>query len=217
MGVAALNIRFLRKAGVSAADAVSSVGVSQVVAFVAHAVILLTFAALAGTSGRGSLLPPTWVWIALAAAAACLLISAVVPAGREFLRSWLVPVLRRVIPRLLDIAQRPLKLAEGIGGALLVTSAYIGCFDACVRALGGSVALAAVAVVYLTSSAIASAVPTPRGLGTVEAALSAGLAAAGMAGPKPVSAALLFRLVTFWLPVPVGWVAMHYLQRKDAI
>ena len=62
-----MNIRFLRKAGVSAADAVSSVGVSQVVAFVAHAVMLLTFAALAGTSGRGSLLPPTWVWIALAA------------------------------------------------------------------------------------------------------------------------------------------------------
>jgi len=38
-----------------------------------------------------------------------------------------------------------------------------------------------------------------------------------MAGPKAVSAALLFRLVTFWLPVPIGWVATHYLQRKDAL
>lgn len=217
VGVAALNIRFLRKAGVSAADAVSSVGVSQVVAFAVHAVMLLTFAALAGTSSRHSLLPPTWVWIALAAAVACLLISAAVPAGRTLLRSWLSPALSRAVPRLLDIAQRPMKLAEGVGGALLLTSAYIGCLDASVRALGGSVALAGVAVVYLTSSAIASAVPTPGGLGTTEAALSAGLAAAGMAGPKAVSAALVFRLVTFWLPVPIGWVAMHYLQRKDAI
>jgi hypothetical protein len=28
---------------------------------------------------------------------------------------------------------------------------------------------------------------------------------------------LLFRLVTFWLPVPVGWVALNYLERKHAI
>ena len=98
----------------------------------------------------------------------------------------------------------------------MADAAYIGCLEACVRALGGSGALPAVAVVYLTSTAIASAVPTPGGLGMVEAALSAGLAAAGMAGPKAVSAALLFRLVTFWLPVPIGWVTMHNLQREDA-
>jgi hypothetical protein len=28
---------------------------------------------------------------------------------------------------------------------------------------------------------------------------------------------LLFRLATFWLPVPAGWAALHFLQRKDAI
>ena len=28
---------------------------------------------------------------------------------------------------------------------------------------------------------------------------------------------LLFRLLTFWLPVPVGWVALNYLERKGAI
>ncbi len=117
VGVAAPNIRFLRKAGVSAADAVSSVGVAQVVAFVVHAAMLLTFAALTGTSSRNSLLPPNWAWIALAVAVAGLLISAAVPAGRSFLRSWLKPLLSRAIPRLLDIAQQPMKLAEG-GGAV---------------------------------------------------------------------------------------------------
>jgi glycosyltransferase 2 family protein len=32
-----------------------------------------------------------------------------------------------------------------------------------------------------------------------------------------LSAVLLFRLLTFWLPIPVGWVAMNYLQRHDAL
>jgi uncharacterized membrane protein YbhN (UPF0104 family) len=25
---------------------------------------------------------------------------------------------------------------------------------------------------------------------------------------------LLFRLLTFWLPVPIGWAAMNYLERQ---
>ena len=122
-----------------------------------------------------------------------------------------------MIPRLLDIAQQPVKLAEGIGGALLVTVSYILCLQTSVLALGGSVPFVSVAIVYLTGSAIGSAVPTPGGLGAVEAALSAGLTAAGMPGISAVSAVLLYRTVTFWLPVPLGWVALTYLQRHEAL
>jgi uncharacterized membrane protein YbhN (UPF0104 family) len=217
VGGVALNIRYLRKANVSPADAGSSVGVSQVIAFSLHMLLLVIFAALTRTTRKDSLRPPDWVWIALAALAAVILIVVAIPAGRRLLRSRLAPALSQVIPRLLDIVQRPAKLAVGIGGALLLTAAYILCLDASVLALGGSVALASVAVVYLTGSAIGSAVPTPGGVGAVEAALSAGLTAAGMPGAKAISAVLLFRLVTFWLPVPIGWVAMNYLQRHDAL
>ncbi len=135
------------------------------------------------------------------------------PAGRRLVQSRVAPVISQVVPRLLDVAQQPAKLTEGIGGALLVTAGNILCLDASVRALGASVSLASVAVVYLTGNAIASVVPTPGGLGAVEAALSAGLTAAGLAGTTAVSAVLLFRTLTFWLPVAVGWVALHYLQR----
>jgi len=57
-------------------------------------------------------------------------------------------------------------------------------------------------------------VPTPGGLGAVEAALTAGLTATGLPGAVAVSSVLLFRLLTFWFPVPVGWVALSYLERK---
>ena len=217
VGGVALNIRYLRKAGVSPADAGSSVGVSQVIAFALHLLMLIIFAAFTRTARAHSLRPPNWVWIALATLAVVVLIVLAIPAGRRLLRSRLAPALSQVIPRLLDIAQRPAKLAVGIGGALLLTVAYIFCLETSVLAFGGAVALTSVAVVYLTGSAIGSAVPTPGGIGAVEAALSAGLTAAGMPGAKAIGAVLLFRLVTFWLPVPVGWLAMHYLQRHDAL
>jgi uncharacterized membrane protein YbhN (UPF0104 family) len=217
VGGVALNLRYLNKAKVEPADAAASVGVSQVFAFAMHLTLLVIFAALTGTSHSTSLKPPGWVYIALAVLAAAALVGLSFPAGRRLVRSRIAPALGQVIPRLLDIAQRPAKLAEGIGGAFVVTAAYILCLAASVRAVGGHVALVGVAIVFLTGSALGSVVPTPGGLGAVEAALSAGLTAAGLPGAAAVSAVLLFRLLTFWLPVPVGWGALSYLQRHGAL
>jgi uncharacterized membrane protein YbhN (UPF0104 family) len=215
VGGVALNLRYLHKADVEPADAAASVGVSQVFAFALHLILLVIFAALTGTST--TLRPPGWVWIALGVLGAGVIVVLSIPAGRRLARSRLAPALGQVIPRLLDVAQRPVKLAEGIGGAFLVTACYILALEASVLAVGGHASLPAVAVVFLTGNALGSAVPTPGGIGAVEAALTAGLKLAGLAGGIALSAVLLFRLITFWLPVPVGWVALHYLQRKDAI
>ena len=181
-----------------------------------HLVLLITFVAITG-SERQSLQPPTWVYFVVGSLVVIVLIVLAIPAGRRLLRARLAPVLSQVVPRLLAVMQQPRKLAEGIGGALLLTGANIFCLDACIRALGGSLPLASTAVVYLTGAALGSAVPTPGGLGAVEAALSAGLTAAGLPGAISLSAVLLFRTITFWLPVPVGWGAFNYLERHDYI
>jgi uncharacterized membrane protein YbhN (UPF0104 family) len=213
VGSAALNIRYLQRNGVPAASATASVGVSQVVALVLHMLLLLVFAVITGAGHVHPLGAPGYVYVVLAALVAALIAAFAVPPARRLLRARLVPTLAQVIPRLLDIAHSPRKLGEGIGGALLLTLAYVLCLAACVRAVGGTVPITSVFVVYLTGSALGSAAPTPGGLGAVEVALSAGLTAAGMAGATALSAVLLFRLLTFWLPVPLGWVAFTYLQR----
>jgi uncharacterized membrane protein YbhN (UPF0104 family) len=218
VGGVALNLRYLRKRNLTSADAVASIGVSQVIAFTLHLTLLVIFIAVAGSSHDTSLhRPPDWTYIALAVLVSVALVVLAIPAGRRLLLSRLTSTVSQVIPRLLDLVQQPAKLAEGIGGTLVVDAAYIGCLAVSVRAFGGSLSLAAVAVVYLTGSAIGSAVPTPGGIGAVEAALAAGLTAAGMHGATAFSAVLLFRAVTFWLPVPVGWAALGYLQRRDVL
>jgi glycosyltransferase 2 family protein len=216
VGGAALNIRYLQRQKIPAAVAAASVGLSQVVAFVLHLLLLVVFAAITGSQAH-SLQPPTWVYFVIAGLILVVLTVVAIPAGRRLLRARLAPVLGQVVPRLLAVMQQPRKLAEGIGGALLLTAAYILCLAACIRALGGSVPLASTAVVYLTGAALGSAVPTPGGLGAVEAALSAALTAAGLPGATSVSAVLLFRTITFWLPIPVGWGAFNYLERHDYI
>jgi uncharacterized membrane protein YbhN (UPF0104 family) len=214
VGGAALNIRYLQRRRVPAAVAAASVGLSQVVAFVLHILLIVVFAAITGSQGH-SLQPPNWVYFVIAGLIVIVLAVVAIPAGRRLIRARLAPVLGQVLPRLLAVVQQPRKLAEGIGGALLLDGAYILCLAACIQALGGSASLASIALVYLTGSALGSAVPTPGGLGAVEAALSAGLTAAGLPGSTAVSAVLLFRTLTFWLPVPVGWGAFNYLERHE--
>jgi len=137
------------------------------------------------------------------------------PAGRRLVRARLSPTFSQVLPQLIEVAQHPRKLAEGIGGALLLSLAYILCLSACVAAFGREVPFAKIGFVYLTGAALGSIIPTPGGLGAVEAALTAGLTAAGVPGAVAVSAVLLFRLLTFWLPVPCGWVALNFLERRQ--
>ena len=123
---------------VAPADAVASVGVSQVIALALHLTLLAIFAALAGHVEEHRAQPPDWTYIALAVLVAAVLVVLAVPACRKLLLSRLATTLGQVIPRLLDVAQQPAKLAEGIGGALLVTAAYICCLAVSVRAFGGS-------------------------------------------------------------------------------
>ena len=213
VGGATLNIRYLQRRKVPAPVAAASVGVSQVVAFVLHILLLVVFVALAGAVAKQPFSPPDWSYFVLAGLVVVAGVVLALPAGRQLLRARVAPTLGQVLPRLLEVAQQPRKLAEGVGGEVLLSLAYIGCLAACVQAFHGSVAIASIAVVYLTGSALGSIIPTPGGLGAVEAALTAGLVAAGLHGTEAASAVLLFRLLTFWLPVPFGWAALSFLER----
>lgn len=215
VGVMALNIQYLRKSGVPTAGAATSVAVNQVVAVMSYLVLLVLFGVASGTSTSGHLPVPAWAFVVLGVAVAVILLVMAIPRGREWLLARVVPTVREVLPRLAYMATRPWKLAQGIGGTLALNAGYITALCAAVAAFGGGIALVTVAVVYLAGGAIGSAAPTPGGLGAVEAAIATGLAAAGMPGASAVSAVLLFRLATFWLPVPIGWLAYAWMQRRN--
>jgi glycosyltransferase 2 family protein len=217
LGAIAINLRYLTKAGLHPALAAASVGVSQVGAFVVHIVLLTGFAIAAGTQADFTFDPPPWAVIAAIIAALMVIIAFAVPWVRRYVFGRVRPLLREVIPRLVTVAQRPTKLLEGIGGIVLLNVGYIITLMACVRAFGGDINIAAIAVVYLAGATIGQAAPTPGGLGAVEAALAAGLTAAGLPGGVAVSSVLLFRLITFWIPTIPGYLAFNWLTKKGAL
>ena len=140
-----------------------------------------------------------------------------IPQVRRLTNERVAPLLREVGPRLITVAQRPTKLIEGIGGILLLNLAFIAVLYASIEAFGGDLSIAVVAVVYLAGATIGQAAPTPGGLGAVEAALTAGLTAAGLDGGIALSAVLLYRVVTFWIPTIPGYWAFTWLTKRGAL
>ncbi|WP_055695757.1 lysylphosphatidylglycerol synthase transmembrane domain-containing protein [Streptomyces prasinopilosus] len=220
VGGVALNTRFLQRAGVRPGLAVASVGASQLFGLGCHILMLLAFGYLTGTEKTPSLSPSRTVIAGLLTVAVLVLVVTSVPFLRKFLFTRVRSLFAGVVPRMLDVLQRPQKLATGIGGMLLLTACFVLCLYASVRAFGDgttSVSLAGVAVVFLAGNALGSAAPTPGGVGAVEATLTVGLIAVGLPSEVAAPAVLLFRLLTLWLPVLPGWLAFNHLTRKEAL
>jgi len=137
--------------------------------------------------------------------------------GRRFASGKLIPGLRSAAASLKRVAQRPGKMVMLFGGSALITLAYIGAFAASIEAFGGGPGIAPIGAVYLGAAALAAAAPSPGGLGALEAALVAGLTGVGMAAGPAVSAVLLYRLATYWLPVAPGWLCWRVLQRREYV
>ena len=217
VGTVAINVRFLERSGVDPAVAVSSVGLVQLIMFIGHVVLLVLFGVLAGTGAESSFAPPQAAVIAVLVVVSAAIVALSLPVGRRLIQSRVRPLVSRVIPRLVAVFQVPSKLATGIGGALLLNLAYIGALFTSVRAFDGHLTFAAVAVVYLAGSVVGAVVPTPGGIGAIEVAMAGGLTAAGLPGSIAVSAVLLYRIATFWVPIPIGWLSLTYLQRAGAL
>jgi uncharacterized protein (TIRG00374 family) len=73
----------------------------------------------------------------------------------------------------------------------------------------------ALTLLAFTTASMLGLIPiTPGGLGFVEAGLTGTLALAGVSGGNALVTTLVYRLLTFWLPLPVGAVAAIVFRRR---
>ena len=219
VGGMALNARFLQKSGTPAPASIAAVGVNALAGAVLHVVLIVVFFALAGHDLTKAFKLPSGSKILLVLAVLLAVIGIVLATrpGRRWTRKQLVPGARSAAGSVRQAAASPVKLGLLVGGSALITLAYIAALAASVQAFGGGPGLAVIGAVYLAAAALAAVAPTPGGLGAIEAALVAGLTGVGMQAGPAVSAVLLYRLATYWLPVLPGWLCWRSLQHREYV
>jgi undecaprenyl-diphosphatase len=215
LGGIGLNVRYLQRAGMDRPAAVGAVAVNTAAGALIHVLGLLIAAFLVGrTELSGAHIPRGWpVLVALAGVLAAGGLVFWSPLGR---RRLVTPALRAG-RELAGVLRRPAKAAQLLGGSTGVTLTYALTLACCLAAFGAQVPLVSTVAVYLAGAAVASVSPTPGGLGVMEAALVAGLTAVGAATGPAVAGVLVFRLLTFWLPILPGWLGYRALRADGTI
>ncbi|WP_081861455.1 lysylphosphatidylglycerol synthase transmembrane domain-containing protein [Cellulomonas sp. HZM] len=217
IGPAAMNLRLLTKRGVSATLAGATVALVQVSQFIVTVALLVVLTIASGNKESTLPVSPV-VLLVIAIVAALVAASLLIPAVRQWVLAKTMPTIRQTWPRLVDVLGRPWRLALAVGGNLLMTLGYVAAFDACLRAFGQEATLIQVAIIYLAGNTAGAMVPTPGGMGAIEAALAGSLSAVtGINIGIATSVAILFRVVTYWLRIPIGWVSMRVLQRQGEL
>jgi len=219
VGGLALSTRFLQKSGLGALRATAAVALQQSVQVIAHVGLLIFFSAAAGASANLSHFVPSATVLYLIAGVALGLIGAFlfVPTLRHWLATAVRPRLKEVIGDLAELSREPKRLGLIVLGSAGTTLGAALALWASIEAFGGDTSFVTVTVVTMVGGTLASAAPTPGGVGAVEAALIGGLAAFGLPAAIAVPSVLLYRMLTCWLPVFIGWPVMRWLTRNEMI
>lgn len=217
VGNIALNTRYLQTSGLSPTIAGASVGVAQVAQFCSYFVLLVISGVLAGTGPAVSFSPSPVLVAGILVVVILLLGVLALPKVRALLTDRVLPQVKSAVPQVLAVLQHPAKLTQLLGGALLLDMSFVAALVCATRAFGAQAPVASIAVVYFAGAIVGSAVPTPGGLGGIEAAMSFGLISIGVDSGTAVSSVLLYRLATYWLPIPFGWFSLNRLQKVGAI
>jgi pimeloyl-ACP methyl ester carboxylesterase/uncharacterized membrane protein YbhN (UPF0104 family) len=102
--------------------------------------------------------------------------------------------------------------ALAIGDALVNWLADAAVLAVSILAVGAAVPWRDMLLVYLAGIGAQSLSLTPGGLAITEGAISVALVASGLHVGQAVAAAVLYRLVSFWLIAAVGWLILLVLR-----
>jgi uncharacterized protein (TIRG00374 family) len=123
-------------------------------------------------------------------------------------------VMKRIGQRLRDLGTDRLLLRRSLMWAALNWLLDAFCLWCFVAAFGSYVSPIDLFVAYAVGNVLAAIPLTPGGLGLVEAAVSAALVGFGLTKGVATLAVIGWRLVNFWLPIPVG-AGMYVSLRVD--
>lgn len=217
---------YLHALGATVGETTATLGLDAVAGVVVHLVLLAAAGALVGRFPHPKLALPDHLGVVIAVAGGLAVVG--LAAGVWWYRrrhgsGWgelvrrFVTALREGRAEFAGALRSPRRAALLLGGSVLITGAQIACLGLSVTAFDGRVDVVTVAFVYLAGAAVSSVSPTPGGLGAMEAALVSGLTLFGVAAGPAVTGVLLYRVLTFWLPILPGAVAVRRLRRRDLL
>ncbi|MER8030073.1 lysylphosphatidylglycerol synthase domain-containing protein [Streptomyces bauhiniae] len=211
IGAGAVNLRFLLRCGLPMGRSAGALAVKAGAGGVSKLLLIAVLVPFCPGLLRVPEVPLVWLTGALGAA---LLVTAVA-AGPLWPRCR--RALGAVMADVRAVHARPARAAALWGGSLGFAALHCGVVVAVSRAVALPLPAPEVALLYLAASGAAALLPTPGGLGSLDAALVLALATSGAPAETAASAVLGYRMLTVWLPLSPGLLTLAVLLRRKAL
>ncbi len=213
----ALAVRFFQKMGANTTEAMAVGLIDSLSGFVIQAIIIIvmlisgatpiTAARTSGTGFNGAV-----IVLVVVLALVAVIVALSIPRVRRYLRAraadgkaalYVLRSRRNVVLLFL--------------GNLAAQAMFAGVLWLSLLAFGQHASFAQLLLVNTLVSLFAGLMPVPGGIGVTEAALTAGLVAIGIPDSAAISAAIVYRVATYYLPPLYGAPAMSWLRKGSYI
>jgi undecaprenyl-diphosphatase len=212
LGGLGLHGVYLYKRGHSGAESTVVVSVNNLVGIAANVLLIVGVVLLRPATLHGFLKHPSaldWRLGLIVLLVVALLLA--IPFVRSRLAKFAVNLLASVRKIRLYKVLLALLFAAGL------TATYTCVLYATSRSLGLHLDVLQIFIVFSFGMLTSTATPTPGGLVGAEAGLFAGFSAYGVSAPLAGAAVLLYRLITYWLPLVPGAFALMLARRRELL
>ena len=226
VAVLGARVRFFQKQGQDATSAVSSGVLVSTASWVVKGSLFLIALPFAWGSfhfttnpsgGNGHSRAITLVLAVVCGIGIALGVVLFVPRIRSVVAKELAPKATEIKAHLVELSQRPRKLASVFGGSVASQLLVAAALGASLHAFDAHLSIAELLVVLTLGSVLGGISPVPGGMGVVEAGMIIGLTSFGIPDDIAVSAVFVQRLFTAYLPPIAGWFALIWLRRRDLL
>ena len=208
--------RYLMKQGHTQPQAVALASINNLLGFIGMFILTVSVALISKTplSEAIKFSIPGWLpWLVGSLVLTCLALLFIVPN----LKQLVVKTAKSIQKDIKLIATEPLRLVLALLFSMMITACYAAVLYYAIHALGAEASVLQTFIVLTAGVAAASVTPTPGGIGGAEAGLVAGLSSIGITADVGLSIALVYRFVTFWLPILPGFIAFQIALKRDVL
>jgi uncharacterized membrane protein YbhN (UPF0104 family) len=215
-GALGLSYLYLRSNKVDKLSAASLVALNNIIGFLGHATLLLIVLVV----DRRDVEVPDFklpehlgVWVI---GVLCVVLLAIMVFGlrrkKGQKKKW-SSQLRRTLRSL----KNPKRALGALGTSMLLTLCYVACLAIAAHGLNVQLSFPTVLIALSVSVFATSVIPSPGGIGASEAGMFVALRAYDIAAGPTLAVAILYRVMTFWLPMILGVLAYLAVEKNKLV
>jgi len=148
---------------------------------------------------------------------ALLLVASLISLTIKKVQKKLIDFVGHLFGVILTIIRHPKRLTLAILSSMGITASFVIVLWATSKSVGVDLSLLDLFIAFIAGNTALSVSPTPGGIGAVEAAITAVIISAGVDPSLALASVVLFRLVSYWLPIIPGYIAFRIAVKRSYV